>query len=54
MSEISTQIGVDVLGFPIYRVLIPKNVIKAQSKFNKTNKKFENETIYQISTVKQR
>lgn len=53
MTTISTQIGVDILGFPIYRVFTPKKVVKAQSKFKETNKDFETEIIYEISTVKQ-
>lgn len=54
MTTISMQVGVDILGFPIYRVFTPKKVVKAQSKFKETDKKFETETIYYITTITQR
>lgn len=51
MKEISTQIGVDILGFPIYRILTFSKHKNLSSKFFKENKFQEKIT---ISTIKQR
>lgn len=51
MKQVSMQIGVDVLGFPIYRVHTEKKVAKDASKFFKS--KTQEETIIEIKTIKQ-
>lgn len=53
--EISTQIGVDILGFPIYRIFVVDEVVKPKSKFKTcNNKEYEKELVNRISTIKQR
>lgn len=53
MKQISMQIGVDILGFPIYRVHTEKKITTgSKSVFHKTD--FKEETIIEITTVIQR
>lgn len=51
-TTVSMQIGVDILGFPIYRIHTIKNIVTGgKSSFHKTDSK--EETVIEISTAKQ-